>query len=172
MIDYYEVAKRYKPDTIRALLIGEAPPPSGKYFYVPKKMSLFRDVAKDSSLPATIFNHYFGNRPANEGEYENYLMNLKSKGIFLVDIVDKPLKVRDKSQPGSINQKNLDEIISEIPNLRKKLNERTVSIDEQRMIFLLPRLHYKKDLVKEFPHSQLIRWKDFRMKLLDCMCCA
>jgi len=38
-IDYFLESQKYRPKEIKMLLIGEAPPASGKtYFYVPKPM--------------------------------------------------------------------------------------------------------------------------------------
>jgi hypothetical protein len=33
-------------------------------------------------LPATIFNHYFGRRPADTNEYRDLLLRLKELGVF------------------------------------------------------------------------------------------
>jgi len=64
---YENLAKNYKPKNIKILLIGEAPPHNRKsYFYkVPDNYTPKKPIIKDYSLPATIFNHYFGRRPSN-----------------------------------------------------------------------------------------------------------
>ena len=88
------------------------------------------------------------------------LCKLKDKGVFLMDILDEPLRIRERS---GINQQNLDRLISEIPKLRDKIGSRGISIEDEKVIFLLPRLHYKRYLVEEFPESKFVRWIDFRM---------
>jgi hypothetical protein len=54
----------YKPESIKVLLIGEAPAQNGSYFYkVPEKYPTRNSsIEDDTSMPATIFNHYFGRR--------------------------------------------------------------------------------------------------------------
>ena len=39
-------------------------------------------VLYDTSLPAIIFNHYFGRRPKDIDEYKTFLDCLRQKGIF------------------------------------------------------------------------------------------
>ena len=107
-MDYEKLALTNKPHTIKTLLIGEAPPPNGKsYFYkVPEKYPTRKSsIEDDTSLPATIFNHYFGRRPEDPQEYEQFLKCLKERGIFLVDILNKPIVIRKKD--GSIDEGNL-----------------------------------------------------------------
>jgi hypothetical protein len=115
MIDYELERNKYRPERIKTLLIGEAPPPSGKsYFYVPKEMSLGRSIEDDTSLPATIFNHYFGRRPNNISEYKKFLIELKNMGVFLIDIIDEPIKIRG-------DKENENYLISKLPELKLKI---------------------------------------------------
>ena len=97
-------------------------------------------------------------------EYENLLNRLKDMGIFLMDIVDEPIKIRDKE---GINQKNLAYLISKIQQLRRRIRARGIRISDENITFLLPRINYKKHLQEEFPHSRLIRWIDFRLSSED-----
>ena len=160
-IDYFKESQKFKPKQVNTLLIGEAPPPSGKrYFYVPRPMSNQIAIEADRSLPATIFNHYFQRRPETVQEYVNLLNRLKEMGVFLMDIVDEPIKIRDK---GGINQKTLDYLISKIPQLRKRIRARGIHISDENITFLLARNNYKKQVQEEFPNSRLIRWIDFRL---------
>lgn len=163
MIDYFKISENYSPIKIKTLLVGEAPPPSGKkYFYLPDTIQK-RSRENNSSLPATIFYHYFDNVPKDINEYERFLRELQENGVFLLDIVDEPLKIRDRNSKNGINEKNLNYLISKIPKLRNKITERNIGIDDSQIIFLLPRTKYKKYIKKEFPYSKIIRWKDFRM---------
>lgn len=158
MIDYDKERRLYKPKKINTLLIGEAPPPNGKtFFYIPKHLSLAKDIKNDTSLPATIFNHYFGKRPENIKEYTCFLESLKSNGIFLLDILDEPLKIRE-------NKTNELYLINQLPNLRKKITLWNIDTPEENWIFLLARTSYKKYINIHFPKSSKVRWIDFRMK--------
>jgi hypothetical protein len=160
-INYFEESEKYRPKNIKTLLIAEASPPSGKrYFYVPKAMSNKTAIEADTSLPATIFYHYFQRRPETVQEYVNLLNRLKDMGIFFMDIVDEPIKIRDKE---GINQKNLAYLINKIQQLRRRIRARGITISEENITFLLARKNYKKQLHEEFPHSRLIRWIDFRL---------
>lgn len=157
MINYSKERKKYRPEDIKTLLIGEAFPPDGKsYFYVPKKLSLGRSIENDRSLPSTIFNHYFGRRPESIDEYVKYLNRLKNQGIFLIDILEEPIRIRD-------NEQNKNYLISQIPNLRAKIHSLDITLKEENWIFLLARKSYKKKLNEEFPLSKKISWIDFRL---------
>ena len=163
MINYKNISEKYRPENIKTLLVGEAPPPSGKkYFYLPDTIQK-RSRENNTSLPATIFYHYFDNIPNDKNEYEKLLRELQRIGVFLIDIIDEPLKIRDRNLKNGINEKNLNYLISKIPKLRNKLAERKIDVEGSQIIFLLARTKYKKYIIKEFPNSKIIRWKDFRM---------
>lgn len=156
-IDYFIESEKYRPKTIKTLLVGEAPPSSGKtYFYVPEAMSDKILIQKDSSLPATIFNHYFLKRPTTAEEYVNFLRLLHAKGIFLIDICDEPIKVRN-------NPEGIQRIKREIPKLRGKMKRRNINVAVEDILFLLARNNYIKDIKREFPNSTYKTWMDFRM---------
>ncbi|MFC1977857.1 hypothetical protein ACFLWS_06320 [Chloroflexota bacterium] len=159
-IDYFRESEKYRPATIKTLLIGEAPPPSGKtYFYVPRAMSNATPIENDTSLPATIFNHYFHDRPTAIDRYIAYLTRLIEKGIFLIDICSDPIRVR-------ANPEGVLRIIDEIPKLRSRVLARGIQVIDSNIVFLLARNKYEKQIRCEFPNSQLVRWKDFRMSPL------
>ena len=156
-INYLTESEKYRPKRILTLLVGEAPPPNRKtYFYIPNAKPDKVNIEKDRSLPATIFNHYFGKRPENDVEYRLFLRELQREGIFLIDICDEPLKVRNSPE-------GLQRIIDDIPMLRGKMKRREISVPDEDIVFLLARENYKKHLRKEFPISHMIRWIDFRM---------
>lgn len=163
-LPYFELSEKYRPERLETLLIGEGPPPSGdKYFYLPVKMNPKRDIRSYRSLSATIFYHYFRSIPSSIKEYESFLLRLKERNIFLIDILDNPLKIRDRSSVDGINKENYDRLISSIPELRDKIKDRGISISEDRIVFLLARTSYEKDLKREFPNAQYFRWIDFRL---------
>jgi len=157
MIDYEKERNKYRPELIQTLLIGEAPPPNGKtFFYVPKPLQLGRSIENDTSLPSTIFNHYFYKRPESISEYELFLQELKRNGIFLIDILDEPIRIRG-------DKENENYLITKIPELSNKIKTIEIDLDEKHWIFLLARNSYKKYLNKKFPLAKKIRWIDFRL---------
>ena len=156
-IDYLAQSEKYRPGAIETLLIGEAPPPNGKrYFYLPTTMGNNLPIERNCSLPATIFHHYFKTLPADEEEYHELLLRLKQLRVFLVDIVDEPTRVR--GSPDGVRR-----VIEAIPKLRAKLKRRTINIEDKRIVFLLARNKYRKEIRKAFPESSLVPWMDFRM---------
>ena len=165
MIKYFKEAEKYRPKRIKTLLIGESPPLNNKsYFYIPpKKFPLFRSRRFDISLPSTIFYHYFNKIPKFTKEYINFLNKLRKKGIFLVDIYNKPLKVRG-------NKENQKKIIKSISSLKKRLLKRKIDINkigEENVIFLVARKGYKVEIEKYFQNVKTFNWIDFRMKSIN-----
>lgn len=152
---YEELAFKFKPTRIKTLLIGEAPPPNGQtYFYkIPDKYSIPNSkIEDDTSLRATIFNHYFGSRPIDIKEYETFLDCLKKRGVFLIDIINENLVISKRNQP--LNKENINKLVS-IENLLDLKNRisNLVTI-ETKVIFLLPSGRpYIKKLIEEFPNS-------------------
>ena len=126
-------------------------------------MNPSRDIRNYRSLPATIFYHYFKTIPSSIEDYELFLLRLKERNIFLIDILDEPLKIRDRSSPNGVNKKNYDILLSRIPKLKDKIYGRGISIPEDRIIFLLARNNYRKKLMNEFPNAHFVRWIDFRL---------
>jgi len=106
-------------------------------------------------------------RPINSEEYKLFLEKLQYQGVFLIDMFNEPIKIRDKSKYGGINQKNLERLFTDdnLLNLKNRIEE--LSTNETIKIFLLARNYRKKyiDKIKDnFPEAELIRWKKFRMK--------
>jgi hypothetical protein len=157
MIPYSLASTKYRPTTIQTLLIGEAPPPSGKfYFYVPKEMNLNLPIEYDTSLPATIFHHYFGARPATIPEYKSFLQKLKAHGIFLIDMIEGPLKIRR-------NMENESYLISRLPELAQRVREMGIDLPEEQWIFFMARTSYQKHIRENYPKVQRFMWIDFRL---------
>ena len=161
-LDYKKISATYKPTIVKILLVGEAPPPKGdRYFYkIPEPYKLSsKDIEKDTSLPATIFNHYFGKRPATAEEYRRFLETLKENGIFLIDLYEKPEIFRNC--PENLLLLFSDENIQNFQNRVSKLTNKDTEI-----IFLLARnyrIQYRSLLKSHFPEAKLIRWKVFRL---------
>ena len=76
--------------------------------------------------------------------------------IFLIDISDVPLKIRDKSSPNQINKENYKILLSEIPKLREKIKSREIEVKDENITFLLPRNGYKTILKKSFLVQSLV----------------
>ena len=160
-IDYLTESEKYRSDVIETLLVGEAPPFNGQtYFYLPTEPKNRGTIRDDRSLPATIFCHYFPRRPEGETEYMQFLDRLKKMGVFLVDIYDKPIKVRGSTE-------GEQKIVEAIPKLYEKLLERGIDMKEQRTIFLLARNSYTKYIRRYFPYVERIPWIKFRMANLE-----
>lgn len=155
-IDHKALQAQFRPTLIRTLLIGESPPSHRRtYFYQPAGMRLNMSADQDSSLPATIFCHYFGDRPSTNDVYSRYLHALKDAGIYLIDILEEPTLVR-----GSLE--GLSRVRSEIPLLSKRLTDEGISTPEQDWIFLLPRRDYSTLIKQHYPDAQRVYWADFR----------
>jgi hypothetical protein len=160
-IDYIKEAEKYRPEVIKTLLVGEAPPPNGQtYFYLPKELKNNTSIRNDRSLPATIFCHYFGKRPEGGKEYIQFLNQLKNMGVFLVDIHDEPIKVRGSAE-------GEQKIIDSIPKLYEKLQSRHINMKDQRTIFLLARNSYAKHIRMHYPYAECYPWIKFRMVNLE-----
>jgi len=152
----------YKPTEIKILLIGEAPPPGGKtYFYkTPEKYTPTNKIESDTSLPGTIFNHFFKRRPLNTEEYGKFLDKLKRHGIFLIDIYEAPIKIRgnlEESLPIVFSEQNIDD-------LKQRVNK-LISPDTT-IVFLLARSYPKRYLSRlkaVLGNAEFVRWIEFRM---------
>jgi len=160
MINYDELAKEFKPNIIRQLLIGEAPPPTEKsYFYMPTKPG----PGFHFSLPGIVFRHYFGRTPKSRDEYVEFLKELQNMGVFVIDITNAPLEVSRKI-PGEkwpkVVPESIEELKNSLPALKKRI--KNMGIDEHDVIFVLPRQHYLSNITKLFPDSIVYKsWKSF-----------
>jgi len=154
-MDYSQLAEDYKPHKINTLLVGEAPPQSGKsYFYSPTKSGKVNEI----SLPSTVFKHYFGKLPQNRKEYLSFLDSLFDMGIWVIDITDKPVKVWKEKYV--LDMDVIQEIINSLPVLKNRIKD--LEVDEKDVIFLAARRNYKKDIRKLFPASTVVEWSKFR----------
>jgi hypothetical protein len=85
--------EKYKPDSVRCLLIAEAPPSEDRYFYfedVPEKDYLFLGVME--VLFPDRFRGYSRDRsPAWKSEL---LRSFQAKGFWLLDSIDQPLDAK------------------------------------------------------------------------------
>jgi hypothetical protein len=171
-MDYQKLAQTYKPQTVKTLLIGEAPPPNGKsYFYkVPDKYpTRSNTIENDTSLPATMFNHYFGVRPNNPNEYEQFLVCLKETGVYLIDIINEPLEIRKKDK--SLNLVNIERLISDSNLNELEIRINTLINQDTKVIFLLARTKYLKSLRIKFPNYSFVTWKCFRLDITEAKDC-
>ena len=157
-MNYIELAEAFRPEEIRTLLIGEAPPPNGTaYFYLPRVLSDIVSIRDDRSLPTTIFYHYFKERPTTRARYRELLLQLKAMGVFLVDIYDEPIQVRNHPENQAV-------ILNAIPTLKERLELRNIIVNEAQMIFLVPRGGYNRTIRECFPAARIATWIDFRLE--------
>lgn len=163
----------YKPSEIKVLLIAEAPPPDGKtYFYsIPVKYSIPKSkIEDDTSLRATIFNHYFGRRPNDTYEYKQFLKCLQERGVFLIDIINENLVIKKRGQP--FNEVNIKKLVStkNLNDLKSRIKKLTTS--DTKIIFLLPTGRpYINELRKEFSNVSFVNWKCFRLDIHEAQEC-
>ncbi len=156
-LDYLALSEAYRPFVIETLLVGEAPPPSGSsYFYLPMVLRKTPSIRDNRSLPATIFHHYFLRLPESTEEYAAFLLQLKELGVFLVDLFDTPIQVRNSPE-------GMQQIVGALPAFRDKLKRRSIEVEDESIVFLLARTSYRARIRREFPRSRLVRWIDFRM---------
>lgn len=156
-LNYKQIAEEYKPHKIKTLLIGEAPPPDGEsYIYIPHV------PVPETSLPSTVFQHYFGKKPSTIEEYKAYLEKLCEHEIFVMDICDLPLRIRNDNFPDRVDPQQLAVLISHIPLLYQKIISRGINIPGEQIIFLMARNRYYRQIRENFPKSKAFLWRDFR----------
>ncbi|MGA7877996.1 MAG: hypothetical protein WCA08_20225 [Desulfoferrobacter sp.] len=78
-----QASSRYIPtNPIQYLLIGESPPISGSYFYIPEDIR-----RKAQSLPAKVFRSFLGIKGGvDKHDYEKHLLRLGAMNFFLIDL--------------------------------------------------------------------------------------
>lgn len=107
-----EARRKYLPEKVTMLLVGEAPPDSlDRFFYyenVKEKDYLFIGVMKILESESVIFHYINMGRPANEKR--RLLESFKSKGYYLMDLSSVPVGIE---QPES----HMDEFLSELKQL-------------------------------------------------------
>lgn len=90
--DLYKLLRDYfRPIKIKKVYIGESPPKSGKYFYLPKRNF------SEKSFGYQIFKREKMKSPSNEQEYFNNLLELKRRGVYITDLFGVPTKIRKKN---------------------------------------------------------------------------
>lgn len=81
--------ERFKPETVRLLLVAEAPPSAlHRYFYFP-------NVAEHDSLFRYVVRLVLGQEPTRSGKLE-LLDALRDAGVYLIDLCEEP--ITDKSE--------------------------------------------------------------------------
>lgn len=78
MVEPESLRKKFRPERIRVLFVGESPPASGRFFY----------AANSRLYAATVeaFTRFVPDLCAGD-----FLQNFKSLGCFLVDLLDEPI---------------------------------------------------------------------------------
>ncbi len=98
-----KAAKKYRPETVRLLLVAEAPPCTlDRYFY-------FEDVQTQDSLFRYVWEGLTGEKAGDRDRKPAQLAALRDAGVFLIDLheenISKPsLKVLSGCVPGLIER--------------------------------------------------------------------
>lgn len=116
MLDYKKLSEIYKPDSIRLLLIGEAPPDGGnRYFYeAPVKEYDYLFMAVYQAIDEMASYEYDQMKRPEEIK-EGVLSILKYKGVFITDLCPMP---EDKLPAGTTTlsfSKDFIEYIKTLP---------------------------------------------------------
>jgi hypothetical protein len=105
--DFIRARRKYRPRTVRLLLIAESPPSSGGFFYFPMtigKDHLFRETMKALDL-------WPENEPLRRGvDKRSMLLRFQSMGLYLLDTCDFPV---DKMRP----RERREAVLEQIPRL-------------------------------------------------------
>lgn len=115
MLDYNKLREEYKPDSIRLLLIGEAPPNGGnRYFYeVPVKEYDYLFMAVFQAIDEVYFYEYERTKRPKEMK-ESILSTLRYKGVFVTDLCHIP---EDKLPDGKTAFSFSEDFVKEIKSL-------------------------------------------------------
>ncbi|MGH2556544.1 MAG: hypothetical protein ACRDHO_12605 [Actinomycetota bacterium] len=110
-------ARRFKPRSIRLLLVAESPPSAtDRYFY-------FTDVAKHDGLWAETMKHFyaedFGPVAIERARKEEWLRKLQAQGLFLIDAVKEPIAGSHTARVRIIRSQ-ADALVSEIGRLEPR----------------------------------------------------
>jgi hypothetical protein len=79
--------RHYRPQRVRILFVGEAPPASGRFFY-----------CADSGLYRAIRDTFVVAIPSLQSSKDKFLKSFRAMGCYLVDLCGKPV---DRMGPGS-----------------------------------------------------------------------
>ena len=139
---YRAIADNFKPRKISKLIVAESPPLSGRYFYLPKQPCI--------GFGKTIFLHEFRKAPKNVEEYYEFLVELKKRRIFMIDIIEYPLKFKR-------DMRNQQLLLGNLDNLRKRIKK----LNPKKVVFVLPRRSYLKEIKKRFPEAEVYTWKKY-----------
>lgn len=84
-------AERYRPDRVRLLLVGQAPPAvDDRYFY-------FTDVSTQDSLFRSVARAILPNTEPTRSNKASLLARLRDRGVFLIDLKPDPVDGSDLS---------------------------------------------------------------------------
>ena len=132
LTSYNIVREKYKPETIKLLLIAESPPPapeiqSSRQFYYAERIRkddrLFVNTIKALYLEAED-----SKEPELEAEKEAWLTRLKQDGVYMIEALD-------DSQEHEVTKKQRQErIANSLPGIMKKVKE--LATEETKIILI------------------------------------
>jgi len=107
---YEELRRRYRPEVVRLLLIGDSPPDprdaGRRYFYAPTLSQydiLYRGVS------AALYSSAAG---FDVREKVTNLLRLRDDGVWLVDAVEHPVNAKTKSERRRAIRENVDGLVA------------------------------------------------------------
>jgi len=145
------------PENVKEVIIGETPPVfPEKYFYSSYRLE---KPSKGHNFSNSIFQHYRERYPKliqkpETGElYRKNLELLGTNGVIIFDICDKYVDVSGKIKKRDPPQyrKNLEEVRTEIQNLREKIRGEGISFDKiEKIKFAMPKNAYGSQIREQF----------------------
>jgi hypothetical protein len=124
-IDFESARKKYRPKKLRYLLIAEAPPSGGRFFYfddVPTGDSLFLETMK------VLYPADCSDIKSVRMRKAQFLRRFQEDGFFLIDALDEPTPNR------ATPRQKQRQILAALPALLKKVEE---LLDENVKIILI-----------------------------------
>lgn len=117
---------QYLPaNPIEYLLIGESPPMSGSYFYIPEDIR-----RKGQSLPAKVFRSFLGVKGGvDEQRHEQCLIELQARNFFLVDLSTIPIDL-------FVHEYRKGVIVSEFEYFCSRYENLTLSTNVKQLLLL------------------------------------
>lgn len=125
---YKELAKKFMPNGIRYLLIGESPPYTPpdedlKYFYNYRNSKNGQVLLSSVSYSFMDLKFYVG-----RDDKKNFLRRLMRKGLFLLDAIYEPINhIKNKKLRRS-------KIMNAYPQLRRNINKLPVEKDAKILL--------------------------------------
>jgi hypothetical protein len=140
--------RRYRPERVKLLFIGEAPPASGHFFY-----------QADSGLYRAVRSTFIAVFPKLTNE--DFLKSFRTFGCYLVDLCGTPVDRLNKSQRRKVCKDGEARLSRTIQNLRPKIVITIVRSIENNVARAMIRARRNESSLN-LPYPG--RWKKHRME--------